>query len=458
VTWSASVTSAALGLVLAWQAPAAADAIGSPAVEARLDTVAEAYTPLHRFMGAVLVVEGDHRLLDKGYGLADAEWGVANTPDVKFRIGSITKQFTAALVLLLQQDGKLSIQDPVSRYLPDAPASWRAITIAELLGHTSGIPDFVQDPDFRVWSQSPHAWPEELARFRDKPLNFAPGTRFDYSSSNYELLGAIIEKVSGESYGQLLRERIFGPLGMTNTGLDTDALILPKRAQGYHLEKDGSLALARSESMTIPWAAGGLYSTTGDLLKWEQGLFGGRLLSPASLKAMTTPGLNGYGLGVSVDTVDGLTTIDHGGAIEGFTSYLTYVPERGLTVVVLSNVGGLSGVLADQLLQVSLGYAVVLPNERPAQPISEQDLDRFTGTYSLKDAGLVVTFRRDGDVLESLSGGTVFPTIYEGVKDGHPTFYCPTVDSEITFIADAHGAMTSLILHLDGRDIRGDRP
>jgi len=240
----------------------AAQGTDEAAMKARLDQVASSYTAGNAFMGTVLVVDGDQVLLDKGYGMADMEWNIANVPEAKFRLGSLTKQFTATLVLLLQQDGKLNINDPVSKYLPDTPKTWEKITLAELLGHTSGIPSFTDMKEFGVWRMSPHTTEEELALFRDKPLDFEPGSKFAYSNSNFEVLGAVIEKVSGKKYGDLLRERIFEPLGMKDSGLDSDELILAKRAQGYMPGPNG-LVLARSESMTVPWAAGSIYSTTG---------------------------------------------------------------------------------------------------------------------------------------------------------------------------------------------------
>ncbi len=220
-------------------------------------------------MGAVLVADGDRLLLDKGYGTADLEWSIPNAPNVRFRLGSLTKQFTAALVLLLQQDGKLHIEDPINKYLPDAPKAREKITLANLLGHTSGIPNFTNDKAFETWKMSSHTHEEEVALFRDKPLVFEPGSQYAYSNSNYEVLGTLIEQVSGRSYGDLLKERLFQPLGMVNSGLDTEELILPRRAQGYQQGQSG-LEHARSESLTVPWAAGGLYSTTGDLLCWER--------------------------------------------------------------------------------------------------------------------------------------------------------------------------------------------
>jgi CubicO group peptidase (beta-lactamase class C family) len=334
------------------------------AVKGRMDRVASSYTTGNGFMGAVLVVDGDRVLLNKGYGSADLEWNIPNAPDVKFRLGSLTKQFTAVLVLLLQQDGKLNISDPVKRYLPDAPKTWEKITLAELLGHTSGLPNFTDFNEFKVWGMSPHTVLEELEFFKNKPLDFEPGSKWAYSNSNFEVLGAVIERVSGKTYGNLLHERIFDPLEMKDTGLDADDLILSKRAQGYTPGQKG-LGLARSESMTVPWAAGSIYSTTADLLTWERGLFGCKLLTKDSLKLMTTPGKGSYGLGVFVsENKNGIKIVSHGGGIEGFDTSLLYVPDRHIAVVVLSNVNGAApGKMSDQLLTMALAQPVALSGE-----------------------------------------------------------------------------------------------
>jgi CubicO group peptidase (beta-lactamase class C family) len=184
----------------------------------------------------------------------------------------------------------------------------------------------------------------------------------------------VIEKVSGNRYGDLLRERILDPLGMKDTGLDIDGLILPKRAEGYMPGEDG-LVSSSGPSMSVPWAAGSMYSTTGDLLKWEHGLFGGKVLSANSLKLMTTPGKGNYGLGLLIMKKDRIKVIEHGGIIDGFTTFLSYTPERGVAVVVLSNVMGLSpAVLADELLDVALGKPVTLPSERKPVPITQAAL------------------------------------------------------------------------------------
>ena len=424
---------------------------------ARLNQIVSSYTPNNAFMGAVLVVEGDRILLNRGYGSADLEWSIPNAPDVKFRLGSLTKQFTATLILLLQQDGKLSIHDPVSRYLVDAPKAWEKITIAELLGHTSGIPDFTHIEEFGTWRMNPHSVEEELAFFRDKPLEFEPGSRFDYSSSNYEVLGAIIEKASGKKYAELLRERILDPLKMTHSGLDTDALFLPKRAQGYE-PGNGGLIPARTESMSVPWAAGSMYSTTGDLLKWEQGLFGGKVLSADSLKAMTTPGKGDYGLGVEIHDLGGNRVITHGGAIEGFSTNLSYVPDRRIAVVVLANViGAAPDPMSRQLIDAVLGRPVTLASERKAVPISKEDLARFVGVYDLGPTLSLTIAVADDGLTSQVNGRPAASLMYQGIQDGHPRFYMPSLNFEIEFVPAADGSIASLVAHRNWGDMPGKR-
>ncbi len=427
------------------------------AMKARLDQVANSYTANNAFMGTVLVVDGDRVLLDKGYGMADLEWSIANMPEAKFRLGSITKQFTAALVLQLQQDGKLKIGDPVSMYLPDAPKAWEKITLANLLGHTSGIPNLTSFKEFGTWSASPHTWDEEYAFFRDKPLDFEPGSKFDYSNSNFEVLGAVIEKVSGKKYGDMLRERIFEPLGMKDSGLDSDDLVLPRRAEGYMPGPKG-LMVARSESMTVPWSAGSIYSTTGDLLKWEHGLFGGKVLSEESLNAMTTPGKGDYGLGVMIHNEDGVKLVEHGGGIEGFNTNMIYVPDRRICVVVLANVNGAApDQMGGQLLDVVLGKPVTLANERKAVPIAKEELKKFVGVYDLMPKfALTIAEAGDGLTVQG-TGQPALPLMYQGVRDGHPRFFITAVGAEIEFVPDASGTIASLILHQNGANVPGKR-
>lgn len=419
---------------------------------ARMNEIMSAYTKDNDFMGSVLISDGETVLLSRGYGLATVEWNIPDAPNVKFRIASMTKQFTAALVLQLQQEGRLKIGDPVRKYLPEAPAAWEKITLANLLGHTSGLADFTNDPGFRTWQMSEHTHQEELEKIEKLPLDFEPGTKFAYSNSNYEVLGMVLERVSGQPYEKLLRERLLDPVGMADTGLDSDELVLAKRAEGYRRE-GRSLVIARPESMSVPWSAGGMYSTTVDLLKWERALFGGKVLNGESLAAMTTPGQGNYGLGLFVEQKYGMRVVWHGGQIEGFNSYIAYIPERRIAIILLSNMnGGAIYNVSDKLMQVALGKAVTLPSDHRAAPIARDDLAKFTGVYDV-DPGLSLTITLGPDGLEASGGGKDHVRlIYEGVVAGHPQFYVHEVDieAELEFVPDKSGRIGSLVLHQNG--------
>lgn len=437
---------------------AAAQNTNTPAIVQRMETIVKSYTGGNSFMGTVVVADGDQILLNQGFGMASLEWNIPNDPETKFKICSLTKQFTAALVLLLEQDSKLHIDDLVNKYLPDAPASWGKITVRELLNHTSGIPDLIGEKEFATWSMVPHTPVEQLAFFRDKSLDFEPGTKFAYSNSNYVVLGLVIEKVSGQRYETLLHERILEPLGMKDTGLDTDDLVLVRRAEGYGQGRNGLVA-ARSMSMSVPWAAGALYSTTDDLLRWEHGLFDGKILNEAELKAMTTAGQGNYGLGVEVRDVDGLKVIEHGGGIQGFSTELIYVPERNIAVVVLSNVySSVPGTLGEQLLDVALGKPVILASERKPVPIAKEELKKFIGIYDLSPAfAITITVGGDSLMAQGTGQGHAIPMMYQGNAGGHARFYVPHFDAEVEFVSDATGEVASLVLHQGGGSIPGKK-
>jgi CubicO group peptidase (beta-lactamase class C family) len=423
----------------------------------RLDEVASSFTKDDAFMGAVFVTKGSDVLLDKGYGKAVVEWNISNSPDVKFRIGSMTKQFTAALVLLAQEEGKLSVDDPIRKYLPDSPAAWDKITIADLLHHTSGISNFIFDKRYFEWRMVSRTPAEEVAIFKDKPLNFSPGTQWEYSNSNYTLLGMILEKVTGRRYGDLLRERILAPLGMKDSGLDDDDLILPKRSEGYQPGPKG-LVPVRSLSMSVGWATGSMYSTTADLLRWEHGLFGGKVLSASSLKVMTTPGKGNYGCGVFVSRRDDIEVVEHGGSIDGFNSYMIYVPADNIAIIVLSNVSGdAPDKMAAKLLDVTLGKEVTLAKQRTAVPIAKTALSKFIGDYVLSpQLSLKITASDDGLVVQA-TGQSPLQFSYEGEIDGHPQFFTKAMDAQIEFVPTSTGQVSTLVLHLGGSAMPGRR-
>ena len=356
-----------IALVLLLAVPAVAQpAATQPATAqdaARMEEAIQAAIQKQNFMGAVLVARGDEILLNKGYGQANAEWNLPNTPATKFRLGSLTKQFTAASILLLEERGKLAIADPVSKHMPDAPAAWSAITLHHLLTHTSGIPNFTSLPDYAKFQPFPTTVEATIAVFRDKPLDFAPGDRMSYSNSGYLVLGHLIERISGEGYETFLKTNILDPLGMKDTGLDSNATIIPRRAAGYTSGPNG-LTNAGYIHMSVPHGAGAMYSTTEDLLRWERGLFGGKVVSAASLRKMTTPFKNNYALGVGVVTLNGKTRITHGGGIQGFNTALSYDPDARIVVVVLANVNGpAADTLALSLMSAARGESIPLPKD-----------------------------------------------------------------------------------------------
>ena len=434
---------------------AATSQASSSAVEARLDAVATAYVAEKHFMGAVLVMDGAKVLLNRGYGMANLDWNIPNASDVKFRIGSLTKQFTAALILLLQQDGRLALSDSISKLLPDAPTAWSRITVAELLHHTSGIPDFTEDPRFGTWSASPRTPAEIIALVADKPLDFPTGGKFVYSNTNYAVLGAIIQKLSGGSYADLLRVRLLNPLGLHDTGLDADDLILNHRALGYS-EHAGAWVYARSESLTVPWAAGAMYSTVGDLARWTAALHGGKVLSAASLAEMTHADLGGYGMGLVIGKHAGEPMIWHNGGIEGFHSYLAWIPSRRLTAVILSNdESAPDEIIGAQLIDVAEGRPVILPAERRALPITAAELARFVGAYAFPDQPTPTSFDLENGRL--VFGQRRRPLDYQGPRNGHPLFWDPSRGYEVEFIPDEHGVMTTAIIRGGDEDQTGRR-
>ena len=406
-----------------------------------------------RFMGSVLVVRSDQVLLDKGYGYANLEWQVPDSPEAKFRLGSITKQFTAASILLLEERGKLKTDDPVKKYMPDAPAAWDKITIYNLLTHTSGIPSFTGFPDYRSTEAAPTTPEKLVARFRDKPLEFQPGEKWNYSNSGYVLLGYLIEKISGQSYKDFVQENIFKPLGMNDSGYDSNSAIILHRAYGYSPGPNGPVNAGYID-MTIPFSAGSLYSTTHDLLRWEQGLFGGKVLSATSFKKMTAPFKQDYACGLAVRTVNGHTEIDHGGGIEGFNTELAYYPDDKLTIVVLGNLNGdAPGEIAKQLAALVHGEKVVLPSERKEIAVLPGILEKYVGTYELTPTFSIITTLENGQLMAQATKQPKFPLFAES----ETRFFLKAVDAQFEFFKNDKGEVTHLVLHQGGRDITGEK-
>ncbi len=373
-----------------------------PTMAARIDRAATFYQNRDGFMGMVAVARDQQIIFQRGYGYANLESQISFEPDTRFRIGSLSKQFTAAAILLLQQDGKLKTRDPIGRFYPNSPARWSKITLRNLLTHTSGIPDV----DFAlVAKNSPHT-PEDLMKgIPEKALEFLPGTRAEYANINYMLLGRVIEQASGEPYCRFLQERIFSPLQLTETGCDTNSNLVPHRAYGYRPSAHGPVAVEDDDLSSLA-GAGNLYSSADDLIRWTEALHGGKVLSSASLTEMTTPFLDGYGYGLEIDGQDDALDISHNGTVDGFFSCLDYIPHTKTTVVVLSNLVGegnriTPGTLAldTELVHLAMRDDAILPSEGREAKVPKKILRAYRGTYRSTDAKnpqfLVVTYADD---------------------------------------------------------------
>lgn len=437
-----------VSLVCLSASPAAAQDV------ARMEQVVQSYTAARQFMGSVLVATGDKVVFSKGFGSANLEWDLPDTPTTKFRIGSVTKQFTAASILLLEERGRLSVTDPVKKHLPNAPAAWDAITIAHLLSHTAGVPNYTSFPEFQTNMARTLSTEQLVATFRDKPLEFVPGRDWKYSNSGYVLLGLLIEKTTGDSYAQFVRTNIFTPLGMTDSGYDSHFDVIARRAAGYAPGPAG-LVNAPYVDMSLPHAAGALYSTTEDLLKWQQALFGGKLLSAASLAKMTTPVRSNYGYGITIAETGGRKVISHNGGINGFNSVLAHYPGTQTTVIVLSNVNGQAAeAIATRLAALSHGEAVSLPSEVKETTVSSAALADYVGTYSLETGGATMLIRLEKEQLTAqIAGQPRLPLFAESGS----RFFLKVVDAQIDFSRDDKGVVSHLVLHQGGRDMKAVR-
>src|SRR5688572_16016000 len=405
----------------------------------RMDEIIQTFVSNKQFMGSVLVARGDQVLLSKGYGMANVEWEIPNTPSTKFRLASVTKQFTAAAILVLEERGKLKVEDTVKQHLPDAPAAWDKVTIFHLLTHTSGIPSAVGVPgdDYRT----PLTTAENVALVRDKPLSFQPGENYTYSNSGYILLGYLIERISGQTYEKFVQENLFAPLGMKDSGYDSNSAIIPRRAAGYSPSASGPTNAAFVH-MSRPHAAGSLYSSVEDLLRWEQGLFGGKLLSKASLEKMTTPFRNSYAFGLAVQTINGRRVIQHNGGIQGFNTVLAYYPEERVTVAVLGNlVGNAPAQIATLMARLAHNDTVTLLSERREITLSSEVLSRLTGTYQLS-VGANLQITTDGNQIYSKMGNQAAISMF---PESESRFFARSADAQIEFSGeDAQGRPTEL--------------
>jgi CubicO group peptidase (beta-lactamase class C family) len=339
----------------------------------KIEQLVKSYADIHMFNGSILVANKGQILLKKGYGLANMEWNIPNAIDTKFRIGSVTKQFTAMLIMQLKQAGKLNLQAKITEYLPwYRKDTGNKITIHHLLTHTSGIPNYTENASTIADINTHNYTPVEIAeKYCSAMLEFEPGTKFKYSNSAYFLLGVIIEAITKKLYAQVLKEQILDVAGMKNTGIDTPSEIVKNRALGYEYSFEGYVNSAYIDMASATYAAGAIYSTIEDLYLWQKALYGDKLLSKENKEIMFTPYLNNYayGLAVNKSKPEGMqkeiTAMGHPGGINGFSALSIRYIEDETVIILLDNTRvGKRG----NLENIGLGIFLILNDLPPAKP------------------------------------------------------------------------------------------
>lgn len=351
---------------------------------------------------AVIVVRDGKTLYRKGQGMANLEFGIAIEPDMVFRIGSLTKQFTAVAILMLAEQGKLDLNDSITKFLTNYPTHDHLITVEHLLTHTSGVKSYTSMPEWLPLWRKDFTVEELIDFFKNQPMDFAPGKRFEYSNSGYILLGAIIEKASGQTYEQFIQHRIFSPLGMKHSYYDCPQRVIPRRAAGYDKGPDGYTNAAYL-SMTQPYSAGSLASSVNDLALWDAALYTDQLLKQDTLQQafaahrLADGSETEYGYGWATSKLAGHLSAGHGGSISGFGSFAIRLPDDHVFVAALSNnTGTHPGELALKIAALAIGQAF---QERTPVELNPEVLARYEGVYESKVLGEVHVTRECNQLL-----------------------------------------------------------
>jgi CubicO group peptidase (beta-lactamase class C family) len=375
-----------------------------------LDALARETFPADGPGAVVIAARGGRALFRRAYGLADLEFGTLLEPDMPLRVGSVTKQFTAALVMRLVEQKQLQLQDTIGARLPDYPEPGRAITIEQLLAHTSGLPNYTALPDYREEMTRRVSVPQLLARFSNRPLEFPPGSRFSYSNSGYAVLGAIVERVTGKRFAEALGREVLTRAGLKETRIDDDERITPRRVHGYEWG-DSVYRNAPYLDMSVAYAGGALITTVDDLLAWDTALSNGGVLTASSLERMFAPyrlsdgSWTHYGLGWSLSEYDGHRIAEHGGGLNGFRCHVIRAATDGIYVAVLSN-NGSSGRAVERLARKVASLLLGAPLAEPtAMTLPPSVLDLYVGSYRFSD-GPPVRITRDGAELHLDRGDT----------------------------------------------------
>ena len=438
-----------LVLAITGLAPAAALAQADRKFPEQAEALLKDYVQDELFTGTVLVARNGKPIFRKGYGAANREWTIPNAIDTRYRIGSITKQFTSAAILRMVDEGKLGLDDPIKKYLPGLPASWEQATIRQLLSHTSGIPSHtsLENSDTKMWPVK-HTPRELIDLLKGLPLNYEHGAKFRYNKMGFVLLGHLIETVSGMSYLDYLEQKLLKPLKLHNSGYDDGRKLVARMAQDYSDGPDDVLK-GRFFHMSNAHAAGAMYSTVDDLLAWQQMLINGKVLSPASLKAMLTDGGHRNGLGWFLRERLSRTLYEHGGSVGGYSTLLVYYPDDKVTVIILSNYGDeVVSKISDELARLALG----VPQAHRQVKVDPRLYSRFEGKYQLGSATLAVTAKGER-LFAKLTGQRQL----EILPESNYSYFYKAVDVGVMFNQDASGKIDSVTVSQDGSKTTGKR-
>lgn len=410
---------------------------------------------------AVLVAKDGKVVYKKGFGYADISHKIRATPATVFRIGSVTKQFTAAAILKLQEKGLLSVQDKLSKFIPDFPRG-DEVTIHQLLTHISGIHSYTGKPDF-ISRVVKTITPDSLiAYFRNDAYDFNPGERYQYNNSAYFLLGYIIARVSGMSYDDYLKETFFKPLQMNNTGVYYTGIKLDNEAKGYTKNSNNAFEEGLNWDMSWAGAAGAMYSTVDDLLKWNQAFHNGKVLDSESYKAAITPVVlnNGekatphYGYGLGMQRYRGMETIGHSGGLHGFLTQLVYYPGEKLTVVMFTNTSDPEvNFMPDKIAEAFLWNKMEAQQTYAEAAVKPANLDIYTGRFEIMNAG-VMSITTEGDRLFAQLGGQQRFEIFPAAAD---EFFWKVVEAKIKFFRDDKGDISHAVLYQGGQEMKAQK-
>lgn len=388
------------------------------------------------FSGTILVAREGKIIIEKSYGMANYELDVPNSINTKYRIGSLSKSFTAILIMQLQEKGILNVNDPVSKYLPNYPNGSK-ITLHNLLTHTSGIPEYTDFPDSMMKSYHPMTSEELVNYIKDKPLDFQPGTQFTYSNSNYVLLGYIIEKITGKSYETILNENILKPLNMNDSGYNHNETVLKNRASGYLVYHD---VLRNTDyiDMSFAFASGALYSTVSDLYKLDRALYDDKLLKKESVEKIFTPNLDNYGYAWTIDNLYGRKLIWHDGAINGFCGVIARYPKEDICIIILENNKNLIIERAyHDISAIIFGENYKEPKTFMDKKLEPSQMQQLVGEYQLN---------QEQTISVSIKDDKLFIQPYDDFI--HPfsdtEFYAKRYDCLFTFTKDSNGKVDGI--------------